>query len=88
MSKTRELNLRAGLREITGDGEELVFVVSAWRENAAGNSEQYELKLRACRHSVRVILRELRKMHLRDRERLTREKQRIDREILELTQEQ
>jgi hypothetical protein len=88
MSKTVKLNLKCGLREVTGCGDDLTFRLRGWRTNARGNHEEYELELEACRFAVRSLMIEIRKMHLRDRERLQREEARIQREVRELTQEQ
>jgi len=82
------LTLKAHLDSIEGCGDEVKFKVRGHRKNAAGNYEHYTLELTACRHSVRMILAELRKMHVRDRERLAREATRIEREVRELTTEQ
>lgn len=88
MSKPHKLNLRPTLKSIEGCGDELVFNVNAWRENKHGRYEGYTLEFRTGRCAVRTILGELRKMHLRDRERLAQEARRIEREIKELTLEQ
>lgn len=88
MSKPRKLSLRPSLESIEGCGEELVFKVNAWRENGRGRYEGYVFEFRTGRCAVGTILRELRKMHLRDRERLAAEARLIDREIRTLTQEQ
>lgn len=88
MSEPRKLVLHVNVHSIEGCGDALVFKVNAWRENKAGKHESYALELKACRYSARILLRELRKMHVRDRERIASEQARIDREIRELTQEQ
>lgn len=75
------LELEAHLNAIEGDGSELIFLVKGFRTTKAGTPERYELKLKACRYAVKCLLAEIRKMHVRDRERLVRESARIDEEI-------
>jgi hypothetical protein len=86
--RTRRLRLDCDLDTIEGNGEQLVFKVKGGRLTKNGTHERYELELSACRYSVRQLLAQIRKMHLRDRERITWEFQRIDREIAELTKEE
>jgi hypothetical protein len=62
--------------------------LSGHRLLKSGRYQCYDLELKACRYSVRQVLAQLRKMHLRDRERLERETARIEREQRELLQEQ
>lgn len=83
----RRLNASA-LVEVTGCGDGVTFKVNPWRTTKGGTHERYLLEISVCRNSVRTILGELRKMHMRDRDRLAREQARIDREIRQLTQEQ
>jgi hypothetical protein len=91
MSRHREIkrSLRVStLVEVTGCGDHVTYKLVATRETKGGTFERYTLNLEACRHSIRQLLTEIRRMHHRDRERLQGEQNRIDREIRELTQEQ
>lgn len=64
-----------------GAGNEIKVKLRAGRKNKAGRYEHYELKLKVCRYGVKQILTGLRDMHVRDRERIAREQQRIQNEI-------
>lgn len=87
-SRFEKLAISCNLTAIEGCGDELVFKLHGWRTTKAGTLVNYQLELKGCRHSVRQLLEELRKMHLRDRERLHREEARIVREVNSLTAEQ
>lgn len=80
--------LQASLKEVTGCGDGVTFIVTGWRTTKAGTHESYELELTACRGAVRALLGEFRKMHHRDRAYIASQQRRIDREIGELTTEQ
>lgn len=82
-----KLTLHAHLQEITGCGDSMQFKVRGHRTTKAGTVERYELDLEVCRWGVTHILRELQKMHARDRARIQRELDRIRKESVLLTQE-
>ena len=81
-----KLELDTHLHLVEGCGSELTFHVIGYRETKAGTPERYELKLKAYRCAAQTLLREMRKMHARDRERLARETARIEQEIQTLTE--
>jgi hypothetical protein len=86
--KPTRLVLNVHAPELTGSGGEITWKVRGWRTTKTGRHVSYDLELTGCRHSIRQMLAEIRKMHLRDRERLAQEQARIVRETAELTQEQ
>lgn len=84
MTEVRKVNLELSvfhLERMEGDGGELVVVCQAERKTKAGTPERYFLRLKLCRFGLAELLGEVRKMHVRDRQRLAREKARIDEEI-------
>lgn len=81
------LTLLATLDTIEGSGGEITFNVNGHRALKSGRVERYQIVFQACRFSVAQLQREIRKMHIRDRERLAMEAKRIEREIRELTTE-
>jgi hypothetical protein len=68
------------LEAIEGCGSELTLKLRAYRKTKAGTPERYELELKACRYSVKQLLDGLKQMHVRDRERIQGELNRIARE--------
>lgn len=83
MTATRVIRLRLGdvhLEAIEGCGSELTLKLRAFRTTKAGTPERYELELKACRYSVKQLLDGLKQMHVRDRERIQGELNRIARE--------
>ena len=85
MSRAKKLQLAADLQGIEGCGENVIFKVNAYRTTKAGRHESYELRLEGCRYAVMKILRGLAEMHERDRERISHEQRRIEKEIAALT---
>lgn len=84
MTKLRVINRELevfNLDGIEGTGDSVVVVVSAERRTKAGTPERHNLRLKICRFGVMQFLRELAKMHVRDRDRLIAEKLRIEHEI-------
>jgi hypothetical protein len=79
----RVIKLQLGdvyLDAIEGCGSELTLKLRAYRKTKAGTPERYELELKACRYSVKQLLDGLKQMHVRDRERIQGELNRIARE--------
>lgn len=85
MLRKRRLTLDCQLEEVTGSGSQLTFKVRGYRNTKAGTHEDYALELKTCRYAVRLLLAEIRKMHVRDRQRIQAELVRIQNEIAELT---
>ncbi|MGH8327493.1 MAG: hypothetical protein ACRET2_12085 [Steroidobacteraceae bacterium] len=83
-----KLFLYANVEEIAGSGDDVLVKISGHRTLRSGRIEHYEITLRPGRYGVTRILREVRKMHLRDRGRIEQETARIGREVAELTKEQ
>lgn len=84
MTDTRVIKLQLRdvlLDAIEGCGSELTLKMRAFRTTKAGTPERYELELKACRYSVKQLLEGLRNMHVRDRERIQGELNRIEREV-------
>jgi hypothetical protein len=69
------------LESIEGSGSELTFRFTASRETKAGTQELYTIELEVCRWGVGQLLAKLKEMHVRDRDRIQAELQRIEREV-------
>lgn len=81
MADLRKINLELDayhLERLEGCGDELVLVMQAERRTRAGTPEQYKLRLKIYRCGVRELLQQFAKMHVRDRERIAQEAQRIE----------
>lgn len=63
-----------------GCGESLTITFKADRTTKAGTHEIHEIKLKMCRWTVGELLKQLKAMHARDRERINRELTRISNE--------
>lgn len=90
MSKTIEKKLEADLQtniELVGAGESVVMQFNTWRQKESGNYERTVVKVKMGRWSISRLIDQLRKLHIRDRERLANEQDRIEREVKRLTQE-
>lgn len=85
MTVKHRLPLHANLEAVTGDRDELVFLVRGSRKTKSGVWHEYELELTTCRGAVTRLLREIKSMHVRDRARIAHELDRITRELRELT---
>ena len=84
MSRTREIKKSfeyCGIDAVEGSGSELTVKLSAYRKTKAGTHEKHELQIKICRSGIRRFLELLKEMHVRDRERIAREQQRIQNEI-------
>ena len=69
---------------IEGAGEDLTFVVQVYRKTKTGRRHDFVLRINACRHSVRQLAEQTRKMQDRDLERIQRETDRIASEVSSL----
>lgn len=78
---TTTLDLSGHVREIIGSGDELKLTVRAIRQKRTGRYESYEITLQMDRFNVRRFLEQVRLLHVRDRERMTREAERIESEL-------
>lgn len=89
MTKTRRKRLTLdcfNLKALEGSGDKLVVVLEADRTTKAGTPERYELRLEICRWGVHEFLDHVKKMHVRDRERIKAELERIEAETTHLVQ--
>lgn len=84
MRRNRKLLLECGSPIIEGSGEMLTFKINGWRKTKTGTHEQYELELRGCRHTVKLLAEQIAAMQVRDRQRLDNEINRLKREIAPL----
>ena len=83
MSDLRVIKLQLGdvlLDATNGCGNDITIKLRAFRTTKAGTPERYEIELKACRYSVKQLLDGLKQMHVRDRERIQSELNRITRE--------
>lgn len=74
------LSIDAGDVEVIGTGNELTFAIRGHRKLKSGRYEFMRVRVSACRHSVKLLLDQLREMHARDRRRIQRELARIEEE--------
>lgn len=88
MRRDIRLDLDSSVESVEGQGSALVVRVNGYRKNKAGNVEHYRLRLNVDRYDVKILLAGLRDMHVRDRQRLALEQQRIDQEATILIREQ
>lgn len=66
---------------IEGSGNEVTVKLRAFRTTKAGTLERHHLEIKVCRWGIRRFLTLLKEMHVRDRERIAGEQQRIENEI-------
>lgn len=69
---------------IEGRGENLEYSIKATRKTKGGRWESYEIKLKACRRSVKQIAEQIALMQQRDRDRIAHETDRLRRELADL----
>jgi hypothetical protein len=87
---TIERKLEADLQttiELVGAGESVTMQFNTWRMKESGNYERTAVKVKMSRWAISRLIDEVRKLHIRDRERLANEQARIVREVARLTQE-
>jgi hypothetical protein len=85
-----ERKLEADLQtniELVGAGETVVMQFNTWRQKESGNYEKTVVKVKLHRYAISRLIDELRRLHIRDRERLANEQARIEREVTRLTRE-
>lgn len=86
IARKLEADLQTAI-EIVGAGETVTMQFNTWRQKGSGNYERTAVKLKMGRWAISRLIDEIRRMHIRDKERLTNERQRIDREVARITQE-
>lgn len=69
---------------LEGRGENLEYLVKATRRTKGGRWESYELRLKACRGSVKQLAEQIALMQQRDRDRIAHETDRLRRELADL----
>lgn len=83
MSDTRRkiVLIAGGNIEVAGEGDGVRLKLSAHRKKKNGDYEFFEMDIELGRWVVQRLARQIATMHVRDRERLTRETARIEKEI-------
>ena len=87
---TIERKLEADLQTnitLEGCGENVTMVFNTWRTKESGNYERTAVKVKMSRWAISRLLDQVRQLHIRDRDRLKNEANRIEREVARLTQE-
>jgi hypothetical protein len=90
MNATIERKLEADLQtniELVGAGESITMQFNTWRTKESGNYERTVVKVKMSRWAIARLMDEVRRLHIRDRDRLKNETARIEREVARLTQE-
>lgn len=67
--------------EVQGEGDSIKLALTAHRKKKSGAYEFFEIDLDVGRWTVKRLMKQIATMHVRDRERLQKERQRIDTEV-------